>query len=94
MKSFQDALYNWMTIIVVSDHRPDDSAAKETADLFEAVLREEFQISELSYIKEGYEYTVSGLREGEPFISRFPEELIEVMLNQINEEPEKFKNYL
>ncbi|MFY4773725.1 hypothetical protein [Metabacillus sp. RGM 3146] len=93
MKSFQDALYNWMTIIVVSDHRPDDAAAKETADLFEAVLREEFQISELSYSKEGYEYIINGRRDEEPFTCKFPEELIEVMINQIKEEPEKFKNY-
>lgn len=28
MKSLQDALYNWLTIRVVCDARPDDSAAR------------------------------------------------------------------
>ncbi len=52
MKSVQDALYNWLTIKVVSDARPDDTAAKETTELFEAMLTEEHHVSNIEITKD------------------------------------------
>ena len=40
MKSLQDAIYNWLTIKIVSDARPDDTAALETTQMFEQILAE------------------------------------------------------
>ena len=49
MKSLQDALYNWLTIYVVAQARPDDMAAQETASFFYEILRHDFQISLLFF---------------------------------------------
>jgi hypothetical protein len=93
MKSLQDVLYNWLTIKVVCDARPDDTAAKDTMDLFEEKLTGEHQLSNIVTTKDETMYYVSYLQEGETKKTRFPRELIEVMLNQINLEPEKYQNY-
>ena len=44
MKSVQDTLYNWLTIKVVCDARPDDTAAKETLNLFEEMLTDDHHL--------------------------------------------------
>ncbi|MCM2533536.1 hypothetical protein NDK43_15520 [Neobacillus pocheonensis] len=93
MKSLQDVLYNWLTIKVVSDARPDDTAAKDTTELFEEKLIGEHQLSNIEFTKDDTMYYVTYLQEGEPKKTRFPRELIEVMLDQINQEPEKYQNY-
>ena len=48
MNSVQDAIYNWLTIKVVIDHRPEDTAAKETVLWFENTLQEKFRYIRLS----------------------------------------------
>ncbi|MDP4085678.1 MAG: hypothetical protein Q8934_13820 [Bacillota bacterium] len=93
MQSLQDTLYNWLTIKVVSDARPDDSAARETTDLFEEMLTNEHGVTELEIIKNAPMYDVFYLHEGEKKKKRFPMELADFMLNQINEKPEWFENY-
>lgn len=93
MKSLQDALYNWLTIKVVSDERPEDSSAVETTELFEAMLIEDFKLKNIEVTKDEVMYYVQYEQDGETKKSRFPIELIEVMLMQIKAEPEKFKNY-
>ncbi|RHW36550.1 hypothetical protein D1B31_17705 [Neobacillus notoginsengisoli] len=95
MNSLQDTLYNWLTIKVVCDARPDDLAASETKELFEELLVEKYElpVSELTIETEEDMYYVHYERNGEKKKTRFPRELIEVMLNQINLEPEKFANY-
>ncbi|QED47393.1 hypothetical protein [Cytobacillus dafuensis] len=93
MKSLQDALYNWLTIKIVTDERPSDTAASETEKMFEAMLIDEHRLSNIEIEKDEIMYYVHFDQNGERKKSRFPRELIEVMLNQINLEPEKYVNY-
>lgn len=91
MKSVQDVLYNWLTIKVVCDARPDDTAAGETLTHFEELLSEH-QVSNIELTKDDVMYYVSYQQGDEQKKTRFPRELIEIMLNQINREPEKYAN--
>jgi hypothetical protein len=93
VKSLQDALYNWLTIKVVSDERPEDFPAVETKELFEDILITEHGLKNIQVLKDERMYIVNYEKAGEEKISRFPIELIEVMLNQIKDEPEKFQIY-
>jgi hypothetical protein len=93
MKSLQDALYNWLTIKVVCDVRPDDSAAVETKDLFENILTEDHSIKDLEVTKDESMYYISYSSNGENKKTRFPIELVEILLSQINENPERYENY-
>lgn len=93
MRSFQDVLYNWLTIKVVCDARPDDTAAQETRAHFEEVLASEYHVSNIEITTDDVMYYVSCQKGEEQKKTRFPRELIEVMLNQINLEPEKYENY-
>lgn len=92
MKSVQDTLYNWLTIKVVCDARPDDTAAKDTLNLFEEMLAD-LHLSNLVVTKDDLMYYVSYQQGEETKKARFPQELIEVMLKQINQDPEKYENY-
>ena len=93
MNSVQDAIYNWLTIKVVIDHRPEDTAAKETVLWFENTLQEKFGISDYHYKKSGGWYIVTYKNEESVNEFRFPEDMIEVMLNQILQNPEHYRNY-
>jgi hypothetical protein len=93
MRSVQDALYNWLSIKVVCDARPDDSAARETLDLFDDIIINEHHLSDLEVTTDDLMYYVSYILDGESKKTRFPRELIEVMLNQINQEPDKYCNF-
>ncbi|MEH7346910.1 hypothetical protein V7122_24055 [Bacillus sp. JJ1532] len=93
MKSLQDTLYNWLSIKVVILERPDDKAAAETVKMFEDMLIEEHGLSDIQIEKDEIMYYVHFDQDGERKKSRFPIELIEVMLNQIKSEPEKYVNY-
>ncbi|MDR7236141.1 hypothetical protein [Neobacillus drentensis] len=92
MKSVQDTLYNWLTIKVVCDARPDDTAAKDTLNLFEEMIAD-LHLSNLLVSKDDLMYYVSYQQGEETKKARFPQELIEVMLKQINQDPEKYENY-
>ncbi|KXG10409.1 hypothetical protein PNH38_03645 [Anoxybacillus rupiensis] len=93
MKSLQDALYNWLTIQVVADARPEDHAAQDTAQLFKNILKIDFQIEKVAFVKEEEMYIVSYQKGGKEQATRFPVEFIEGMLEQIQSEPEKYTNY-
>jgi hypothetical protein len=93
MRSVQDALYNWLSIKVVCDVRPEDTAAKETLDLFDEIIKDEHQLTNIEITKDDVMYYVSYTHEGESKKTRFPRDLIEVMLNQINQEPDKYCNF-
>ena len=92
MKSVQDTLYNWLTIKVVCDARPDDTAARDTLNLFEEMLTD-LNLSNIEVTTDAVMYYVSYQHGEEMKKTRFPRELIEVMLQQINQEPEKYENY-
>ncbi|RDU38435.1 hypothetical protein DRW41_02405 [Neobacillus piezotolerans] len=95
MNSLQDTIYNWLTIKVVCDARPNDSAALETMEMFEGMLTDNYGVSasDLTIETDENMYYVHYERDGEKKKTRFPRELIEVMLNQINMEPDKFCNF-
>ncbi|MBU8877669.1 hypothetical protein BGM26_01535 [Bacillus sp. FJAT-29790] len=93
MRSLQDALYNWLTIKIVSDERLEDLAAAETEKTFLEMLTEDHGLSNIEIEKDEIMYYVHYDQDGERKKSRFPRELIEVMLDQMNAEPEKFVNY-
>ena len=92
MKSVQDTLYNWLTIKVVCDARPDDTAARDTLNLYEEMLAD-LNLSNIEVTTDVVMYYVSYQQGEETKKTRFPRELIEVMLQQINQEPEKYENY-
>lgn len=93
MKSLQDSLYNWLTIKIVSDARKDDTAAHTTTKMFEQILHDDYQVSNLKVKTDETMYYISFLHQEEQKKIRFPRELVEVMLQQINAEPEKYVNY-
>lgn len=92
MKSLQDSLYNWLTIYVVAQARPDDAAAQETAAFFKEILKRDFNVTKVKVKKEAM-YIVEYEKDGEEESARFPTELIEAVLKQIEEAPEKYRNY-
>lgn len=93
MNSLQDALYNWLTIKIVIDERPDDTAAIDTEKMFYDILKDKHNLTNIEVTKDDIMYYVHFDHEGERKKQRFPRELIEVMLNQINQQPEKYQNY-
>lgn len=93
MQSVQDVLYNWLTIKVVNDARPEDTAAQETLEHFKDILKSEYQVTQIDISKDDVMYYLSYEQDQELKKTRFPRELIEIMLNQINKEPEKYENY-
>lgn len=93
MKSLQDTLYNWLTIKIVSDERPDDTAAAETEEMFKEMLINEHGLSNIKIETDEIMYYVHYDQNRETKKARFPRELIEVMLKQMISEPDKYVNY-
>ncbi|MFX3624333.1 MAG: hypothetical protein ACE3JP_09890 [Ectobacillus sp.] len=93
MRSVQDALYNWLTIKVVAEARPDDKAAQETYELFDNILKEEHGVRNIVVEKHEEMYLVMYEKKEQAKSARFPLELIDCYLEQMVREPEKFKNY-
>jgi hypothetical protein len=93
LKSLQDALYNWLSIKVVAEARPDDQSAQDTLQLFQKILEEEHRLENIRVEKNEVMYSVTILQNGKEKQMKFPIELIEAMLQQIEQEPEKYVNY-
>ncbi|KIY21227.1 MULTISPECIES: hypothetical protein [Mesobacillus] len=93
MKSLQDAIYNWLTIKIVSDARPDDTAAADTTQLFEQILADEHHVDSKELKRDALMYYVTVVQDGNTKEYRFPRDLIEVMLDQISQEPDKYITY-
>lgn len=93
MESIQDAVYNWLTIKVVCDARPTDLAAVETEKMFFSILEAEHSLSEITVDKDEQMYYVSFIKSEKQEKLRFPRDLIEVMINQINDAPERYTIY-
>jgi hypothetical protein len=93
LKTLKDALYNWLTIKIVCNARPDDTAAKETTDLFEEILLSQHGVTEMEISSDKTMYHIAYKHEGEIKKDRFPIVLAEITLNQIKENPERYENY-
>jgi hypothetical protein len=93
MKSIQDAIYNWLTIKIVADARKHDHAAQDTENFFYELLHEEHGIEDITVEKNDPMYIVHFKINGEDKKQQYPIELIDIMLEQINERPEYYRNY-
>jgi hypothetical protein len=93
MKSIQDAIYNWLTIKIVADARKLDLAAQDTEKFFYELLQEEHGIENITIEKIDPMYVVHYKIDGETKKQQYPIELIDIMLEQINERPEYYRNY-
>ena len=93
MRSLQDAMYNWLSIKVVCDARPEDTAAMETEKAFYRILEEEYQVSIMQVRREEEFYFISYKINNEEKTHRYPRELIDCILDSINENPQRYKNY-
>lgn len=84
----EDALFNWLQIKVVSDARPNDSAAQETVRFFHEILMEDHNVTDLSV--EGSDATMYRLRfqvEGKSKLQMFDREAVDKLLTDIQSEP-------
>jgi hypothetical protein len=93
MNSLQDALYNWLTIKVVADVRKDDEAAQDTTAFFYELLTVDHQLKDIQVKKDEQMYRISYTIGEDRKTVKYPNELIDVMLNQMVAEPQKFINY-
>jgi hypothetical protein len=93
VKSIQDAIYNWLTIKIVADARKQDHAAQDTEKFFYELLHEEHAIEDITIEKNDPMYVVHYNIDGEAKKQQYPVELIDIMLEQINERPEYYRNY-
>ncbi|EMA6341313.1 hypothetical protein ACO11K_001155 [Bacillus cytotoxicus] len=81
MHSVQDALYNWLTIKIIVEARPDDIAAQETYELFHNILYEDHQLKNVKVEKREEMYIVTYEKEKEMGYARFPLELIDCFID-------------
>ncbi|SET86500.1 hypothetical protein SAMN05421676_109139 [Salinibacillus kushneri] len=93
MKSLQDVVYNWLTIQLVADARPEDQAAIDTAQFFKKMLENDHNVEKIEVKKLEDMYSVMVEKKDENRSFRFPIELIECINDQIQKEPEKFTIY-
>ena len=83
-----DDLFNWLQIKLVSDHRPDDVAAHETADFFAGILQEHgVDIQQLTYRMDETMIHVHYVQNGQAKTHMFPREAAEKLLRDIEHEP-------
>ncbi|WP_209125828.1 hypothetical protein [Alkalihalobacillus sp. BA299] len=85
--NLQDAIYNWLSIKVVREARPDDQAAIDTYDFFTTILTEDHQLEQIDVEVVAPMYIVHYVKEGQKEQKQFPIELIEALLEQIQSEP-------
>ncbi|WP_243290843.1 hypothetical protein [Bacillus sp. FJAT-47783] len=91
MRSLQDTIFNWLTIKLVLERRPHDKAAEETYQLFTSILLEDHSVSNIDVIKKDDDmYVVNFMKGHEKQSYRFPTELAEMLITQIESEPEKY----
>lgn len=91
MRSIQDAFYNWLSIREVALARPEDVAAKETEALFFDILKEQYGIDDVRVEKEGKRVMVYYSVQNEEKKIQLPRDYVESMIDQMNQNPEKYK---
>lgn len=86
--NLQNALFNWLQIKTVAEGRPDDQAARKTADFFEEILREDHKLTKFEVVSvDATMYYVNYEREGVVKKQMFDREQVEQLLHDINSEP-------
>jgi hypothetical protein len=86
--NLQTALFNWLQIKTVADARPDDQAARQTADFFEEILRDDhkltnFEVVSLDATMYHLKYELNGVVKKQ----MFDREQVDQLLHDINAEP-------
>ncbi|GAB7387689.1 hypothetical protein BSNK01_15260 [Bacillaceae bacterium] len=82
-----DALFNWLQIKVVSAARPWDKPAKDTADFFAQILREDHRVENLRYTRNGTMYHLRFTQEGKTKTQMFDAEAVEKLLRDLESDP-------
>lgn len=85
--NLQDAVYNWLTIKVVYEARPDDQAALDTYEFFTTILTDDHKLEQIAVEVVDPMYIVRYVKDGNAEQKQFPIELIEALLVQIESEP-------
>lgn len=86
--NLHDALFNWLQIKRVSEARPDDKAAKDTLDFFAVILEEDHQLADVQVAQiDDTMYHVQYKEAGEMKTQKFPRELTDKLLEDINSNP-------
>lgn len=83
----ENALFNWLQIHVVSKARPDDQAAQNTADFFYSMLVEDHRLQDVEVEADDTMYSVRYKLEGEAQSKRYPREVVDQLLRDIEAEP-------
>lgn len=88
MDSIETVLFNWLSIKMVADARPEDEAAKETVEMFEQILQEDFLIEQnkITFDERFIKVEVETKRQ-ENFSFQFPKDYCEILLNQLEKNP-------
>ncbi|MOA19209.1 hypothetical protein D3C78_1395740 [compost metagenome] len=82
------ALFNWLQIKLVSDARPDDGAAEETALFFEQILIEDHGLSNFAIANTDQTMIhVKYEKDGHVKLQLFPREQAEQLLADIEANP-------
>ncbi len=83
-----DALFNWLQIEIVREARPSDRSAKDTAEFFEKILREDHKITSIHKKLVNDRYLVEfQLSDQQSETREFPKEVAEKLLYDIMAEP-------
>lgn len=83
--SLQDVIFNWLTIQVVVDKKPNDQAAQETCEEFLEILKTDHHVDHIDYEKQGEMYIVTYEIRNEQSEKQYPTELAESLLNSIDD---------
>ncbi|MBD8496741.1 MULTISPECIES: hypothetical protein [Paenibacillus] len=82
-----DALFNWLQMVIVVRHRPDDGAAKQTLDFFAQILHEDHMLTSVADQVNENTYTVTYEREGQINQAEFDRNLCEQLWHDIESNP-------
>ncbi|EIT84935.1 hypothetical protein A374_12850 [Fictibacillus macauensis ZFHKF-1] len=85
--TWDDALFNWLSIKKVAEQRPADEAASDTLSFFTELLTEDHQTSQLHVLQKDGWYIVTGDYNGEAFQKQFRTELVDALWQSIEAEP-------
>jgi len=85
-----DALYNWLQLKIVSEARPDDEAAKISFEHVGDILGEH-QVKVTDVKKDEMKYYITYEHEGAEKEHQVPVETAEILLQFIEQNPERYE---
>ncbi|MFT9847998.1 hypothetical protein [Aneurinibacillus sp. REN35] len=86
-KQFENALFDYLQIKIVSDARPEDSAAKKTSEFFYSILEEDFKLEDVEFVKDETMYRVKYTADGKTKTQFYDIDALEQLLSAIEAEP-------